>query len=111
MRARLVRIGNSRGVRLPKPLIDEVGLGEIVQLQVRGRTIVIAPERTELVRYKIARSPLLRQAIEAGNWHILKSNHLHQFAYRDEVSLGDLEPYLGLDPAADRGAEQIPLFG
>ena len=72
---------------------------------------MIAPERTELVRYKIARSPLLRQAIEAGNWHILKSNHLHQFAERDEISLGDLEPYLGLDPAADRGAEQIPLFG
>ena len=75
------------------------------------RFLVIAPERTELVRYKIARSPLLRQAIEAGNWHILKSNHLHQFAERDEISLGDLEPYLGLDPAADRGAEQIPLFG
>ena len=45
MRARLVRIGNSRGVRLPKPLIDEIGLGEIVQLHVRGGTIVIAPER------------------------------------------------------------------
>lgn len=45
MRARLVRIGNSRGVRLPKPLIDEVGLGEVVQLHVRGGTIVIAPER------------------------------------------------------------------
>ena len=45
MRARLVRIGNSRGVRLPKPLIDEIGLGEIVQLHVRRGTIVIAPER------------------------------------------------------------------
>ena len=30
------------------------------------RFLVIAPERTELVRYKLARSPLLREAIEAG---------------------------------------------
>ena len=28
MRARLVRIGNSRGVRLPKAVIDQVGLDE-----------------------------------------------------------------------------------
>ena len=41
MRARLVRIGNSRGVRLPKPLIEEVGLGEDVELVVRDGAIVI----------------------------------------------------------------------
>ncbi len=45
MRAKLVRIGNSRGVRLPKPLIEEVGLGEIVDLVVRNGTIVIVPEK------------------------------------------------------------------
>ena len=75
------------------------------------RFLVIAPERTELVRYKLARSPLLRQSMEAGNWHILKSNHLRALAERDTVSLADLEPLLGLDPPVDRGAEQIPLFG
>jgi hypothetical protein len=74
------------------------------------RFVVIAPERTELVRYKLARSPLLRQSMEAGNWHILKSNHLRTLAERDTVSLADLEPLLGLDPPVDRGAEQIPLF-
>ncbi len=42
MRARLVRIGNSRGVRLPKPLIEEAGLGEEVEILVRDGTIVIA---------------------------------------------------------------------
>ena len=40
------------------------------------RFLVIAPERTELVRYKLERSPLLRAALDAGNWHIIKSNHL-----------------------------------
>ncbi len=42
MKARLVRIGNSRGVRLPKLLIEEAGLAEEVSLRVRGETIVIA---------------------------------------------------------------------
>ncbi len=42
MRTRLVRIGNSRGVRLPKPLIEEAGLTEVVELHVRNGAIVIA---------------------------------------------------------------------
>jgi hypothetical protein len=74
------------------------------------RFLVVAPERTELIRYKLERSPLLRQALEDGNWHILKSNHLRTFAARDVPSLADLEPFLGLDPPADRTGEQMPLF-
>jgi antitoxin MazE len=41
MKSRLVRIGNSRGVRLPKPLIEEAGLAEEIELQVLGNTVVI----------------------------------------------------------------------
>ena len=41
MKARLVRIGNSRGVRLPKPLIEEAGLKEEVQLLVRDGAVII----------------------------------------------------------------------
>ena len=75
------------------------------------RFLVVAPERTELFRYKLERSPLLRTAIEDGNWHILKANHLRAFAARETIALGDLEPYVGLDPAIEhRGGEQIPLF-
>ena len=42
MKTRLVRIGNSRGVRLPKPLIEQIGLTDEVEIEVRGNTIVIA---------------------------------------------------------------------
>ena len=42
MKARLVRIGNSRGIRLPKPLIEQAGLGEDVELDLRDGTIVIS---------------------------------------------------------------------
>jgi hypothetical protein len=76
------------------------------------RFLVVAPERTELLRYKLERSPLLRTAMDDGNWHILKSNHLRAFAARDPLILADLEPYVGLDPAIEhRGSEQMPLFG
>ena len=44
------------------------------------RFLVVAPERTELVRYKLERSPLLRDAMERANWHILKWQHLRAFA-------------------------------
>lgn len=43
MKARLVRIGNSRGVRLPKLLIEEVGLSDDVELQVRDGALIIRP--------------------------------------------------------------------
>jgi len=41
MKARIVRIGNSRGLRIPKPLIEQTGLGEDVEIMVRGNTLVI----------------------------------------------------------------------
>jgi antitoxin MazE len=42
MKARLVRIGNSRGVRLPKTIIEQAGLTEEVELGVRDGAVVIA---------------------------------------------------------------------
>ncbi|HEX5015792.1 MAG TPA: hypothetical protein VFV72_16730 [Candidatus Limnocylindrales bacterium] len=74
------------------------------------RFLVVAPERTELVRHKIERSPLIREAMERDNWHVLKWNHLRAFLDRDGADLGDLEPYLGLDPVVERSGEQLPLF-
>jgi antitoxin MazE len=43
MKARLVRIGNSRGVRLPKPLIEEAGLTDEVEVRVQAGSVVILP--------------------------------------------------------------------
>ena len=75
------------------------------------RFLVIAPERTELVRFKLARSALLRTAMDEGNWHVIKSNHLQTFLAQEPLDLGDLEPYLGLDPTIERSGEQMALFG
>ncbi len=43
MKSKLVRIGNSRGVRLPKLLINQAGLDDEVELRVREGTIIISP--------------------------------------------------------------------
>jgi antitoxin MazE len=43
MTTRIIKIGNSQGIRLPKLLIDQVGLSEEVDLEVRGGEIVIRP--------------------------------------------------------------------
>ncbi len=43
MKTKLVPIGNSRGVRLPKPLIEQAGLSDDVELHVREGAIVITP--------------------------------------------------------------------
>jgi len=43
MKTKLVQIGNSRGVRLPKPLIEEAGLDREVDVTARRGEIVIRP--------------------------------------------------------------------
>lgn len=43
MKARLVRIGNSRGLRLPKAVIDQVGLEDEVEVLVEADRLVISP--------------------------------------------------------------------
>jgi hypothetical protein len=73
------------------------------------RFLVVPPERAALVAYKLERSPLLRNAFAERNWHVLKWDQLAAFAARDEVSLADMEPYLGIDANATAG-EQLPLF-
>ena len=74
------------------------------------RFLVTVPERSELLRAKLRHSPVLRRAMDEGNWHILRLDALQRFAVLPAPSLEDLQPYLGLDPAADRPGDQLPLF-
>jgi antitoxin MazE len=41
MKLHIVKIGNSRGIRIPKPLLEQTGLEGEVEVVVRDRTIVI----------------------------------------------------------------------
>lgn len=43
MKTKLIRIGNSQGVRIPKPLIEESGLSEEIEMILRDNEIVLRP--------------------------------------------------------------------
>jgi hypothetical protein len=53
---------------------------------------------------------VLRDAIEQSNWHFILWPYLRAWLEHDPPSLADLEPYLGLEPAVERRAEQMNLF-
>ncbi|MDZ7744491.1 MAG: AbrB/MazE/SpoVT family DNA-binding domain-containing protein [Candidatus Saccharibacteria bacterium] len=41
MRTKIVRIGNSKGIRIPKAILEQTNLGDKVLLEVSNNTIVI----------------------------------------------------------------------
>jgi antitoxin MazE len=43
MRTRIIRIGNSQGIRIPKPVLAQAGLAEEVELRVANGALVIRP--------------------------------------------------------------------
>ena len=69
MKSQVRKVGNSHGVIIPKPLLDEIGIadGDVVSLKVnkKGR-IVLAPVRAEARAGWAADSKALAQAGEAG---------------------------------------------
>jgi antitoxin MazE len=45
MKTELVRIGNSRGIRIPKPLIEQCGLRDVVELRVEKDRLIVSRVR------------------------------------------------------------------
>ncbi len=45
MKTRIIRIGNSRGIRIPKPLLETAGLGDEVEIRALKDSLVIRAAR------------------------------------------------------------------
>ncbi len=43
MKTSIIRIGNSQGLRIPKPILKQCNLSGEVELEVRGNELVIKP--------------------------------------------------------------------
>ena len=43
MRASIIKIGNSQGVRIPKQLLDQTGIKDDVEMEVEKSQIIIRP--------------------------------------------------------------------
>ena len=54
MRARIIKIGNSKGVRIPKPILEQTGILEDVELEVDKNQIIIRPISNPRVGWDIS---------------------------------------------------------
>jgi antitoxin MazE len=41
VRTRIVKVGNSQGIRIPKPLLEQSGIGTEVEIEVDGDRLII----------------------------------------------------------------------
>ena len=63
----IIAIGNSRGIRIPKPIINQSGLGEQVELQVKKGEIRIVPAPVRKV--SLESTLLLSEGTLAADWN------------------------------------------
>jgi len=45
MKTRIVRIGNSQGIRIPRPLLCQTGLSGKVEIRAHNGSLIIRPAR------------------------------------------------------------------
>ncbi len=77
MRAKIVRIGNSQGIRIPKPLLERSGLGEEVEIEAEGDQIVIRPLR----RPREGWSEAFQAMTQAGEDQLVDGDQLGQSSF------------------------------
>ena len=67
VKARVVRVGNSRGIRIPKVLLEQLDIGEEVELSVQKGGLVVRAAR----RPRDGWSEVFRQMAAHGDDHLL----------------------------------------
>lgn len=45
VKSRIIKIGNSRGIRIPKILLDQAQLGDEIEVEVQGDKIIVSSVR------------------------------------------------------------------
>jgi antitoxin MazE len=43
IRTRLIKVGNSQGIRIPKPLLEQSGIDSEVEIEVNGNHLIVRP--------------------------------------------------------------------
>jgi antitoxin MazE len=65
MRTRIIRIGNSRGIRIPKPILDIMGLNGEVELQIQKDGLLVRPARKPRAGWEAAFREMARRGDDA----------------------------------------------
>ena len=50
MKAAIIKIGNSQGLRIPKPIIKQCGFNQEVELEVHDKKLIIKPDVIGLIK-------------------------------------------------------------
>jgi len=72
MITRIVKIGNSQGIRIPKLLLAQSGLRDEVELEVQNHNLIIRPKRSVREGWDIA----FRAMAEKGDDQLLDKDYL-----------------------------------
>lgn len=80
VRTRIVKVGNSQGIRIPRFLLDQLGLGEEVELAVEGDQLIIRPLRQARQGW----DEQFRQMAERGDDHLLDETALRLTEWDEE---------------------------
>jgi antitoxin MazE len=72
MKTKIIDIGNSKGIRIPKPLIEESGLDGEVELYVHKRKIIIEPIKKNREGWDEA----FKQMADAGDDNLIDQTNI-----------------------------------
>lgn len=67
IKTRMVKIGNSQGVRIPKVVVEQLGLASEIELEVQDGQLVIRPAR----QARLGWDEQFRQMAERGDDQLL----------------------------------------
>jgi len=65
MKTRIVRIGNSQGTRIPKPLLEQTGQCGEVEMTAQGDSLIIRPARRPREGWTAAFQEMARRGDDA----------------------------------------------
>jgi antitoxin MazE len=65
MKTHIVRIGNSRGIRIPKPLLEQTGLQGEVEITAKNGSLVIHPVKKPREGWAAAFHEMTREGDDA----------------------------------------------
>lgn len=69
MKASIITIGNSKGIRIPKPLLEESGLSNAVEIKAKKGEIRITPVKIEVKKKPALNEEYLLSLSALNEWN------------------------------------------